>query len=124
MLDILPDESILSKFTDTINEQISVVAESGPTLKSDLTVEDFEALNQIINEISEMNETIPTEQSGQATESSSSGLVRSLSRMDSISLALNDFFLQEFDAFESNVQINDPMIGNSQLLVTNPLKIF
>jgi len=122
MLDILPDESILSKFTDTINEQIPVVAEGSPlSLNSDLTVDDFEALNQIINEISELNEKAPTEQ---ATASSSSGLVKSLSRMDSISLALNDFFLQEFDAFESNVQINDPMIGNSQLLITNPLRIF
>ncbi len=112
MLDILPNESMLTKFTDTINEQIPVVADE-PVFKSDLTVEDIDNLNQIMNEIAELNQTPPA----------SGGLSRSLSRMDSISLALNDFFLQEFDAFESNFQMNDPMIGNS-LLVANPLKIF
>ena len=58
MLDILPNESMLTKFTDTINEQIPVVAD-GPVFKSDLTVEDIDNLNQIMNEIAELNQTPP-----------------------------------------------------------------
>lgn len=105
------------KFTDTItNEQMAPV----PTI-SDLAVEDFDALNQIMNEIAELNSTanesssIPCLDEPQLNE-----MKPMLNRMDSVNVALGDFFLDEFDVFCTEMS-HDPMIGNN--LVSNPMKM-
>ncbi len=117
MFDILPNESLQTKFTDTINEQIQAFTEVRPAFRSTQEIEDLDALNSIMNQIVELN------QMQTQIEAQDNSPIKSRSRMDSVSMALNDFFIQEFDDFESNLLINDPITENS-LMITNPLKIF
>lgn len=104
-----------SDFTDTINEQEIQVsystAETKPSPNMDPTTEDMDMLNEIMNEIVELNNSNPGEVSKPK-----------LSRMDSMSMLLGDYSLKEFDEFESNIQMNDPMLGND--ILSKTLNIF
>jgi hypothetical protein len=115
------------KFTDTIiNEQIQQIHALAPSPPiSDLAVEDFDALNQIMNEIAELNNTTNESSSIPCLDEPGLNETKSpmkpmLNRMDSVNLALGDFFLDEFDVFCTEMS-HDPMIGNN--LVSNPLKM-
>lgn len=112
-------EESTEKFTNTINQQIPLEqnALTAPVtrLTDDLNLEDFEALNQIMNEIAELKK-----QPNDATSTEPMPVVKGeLSRMNSLGAVLRDYFLQDFDAFEANVQIDDPMLGTC---LTNGLK--
>lgn len=112
-------EESTEKFTNTINQQIPLEqnALTAPVtrLTDDLNLEDFEALNQIMNEIAELKK-----QPNDATSTEPMPVVKGeLSRMNSLGAVLGDYFLQDFDAFEANVQIDDPMLGTC---LTNGLK--
>lgn len=104
-----------SDFTDTINEQEIQVSystvETSPSPNMDPTTEDMDMLNEIMNEIVELNNSNPGEVSKPK-----------LSRMDSMSMLLGDYSLKEFDEFESNIQMNDPMLGND--ILSKTLNIF
>jgi len=82
----------MDSFTNTIVDQ----ATRDTTNKTDdLTYDDLDTLNQIMTEINDLN--------NQATH------------LPSVSEALGDYNLVDFDAFESHIQISDPMLGNNQL---------
>lgn len=113
------------KFTDRINQQVALQPQPHPpTLPnptSDLTIEDFDALNQIMNEIDELksDQIMPVVEPNTLTGAGGQQKQSMFNRMDSMNMALGDFFLEELDVFESNVQMSsDPMFCNN-----NPLKM-
>lgn len=100
-------------FTNTINEkeiQISYSTETSSSPNMDPTNEDLDMLNEIMNEIVELN------------NSDSVDARPKLNRMDSINMLLGDYSLKDFDEFESNIQMNDPMLGNN--ILSKTLSIF
>lgn len=90
---------------------------------SGLTMEDFNALNDIMSEIVEMKNSSDRDLALEANPASSNyKQARSLSRLDSISAALGDYNLTDFDLLETSIQMNDPMLGVDVLSKT--LNIF
>lgn len=94
--------------TNTINEDLFSSNNKDIVEIADLKSEDYDELKQIMNEIVEF-------------KNSSEELVvpninnnHKLNRLDSIQMALGDYCLNEFENFESNIQLNsDPMLGNT-----------
>lgn len=79
---------------------------------SGLTVEDFNALNDIMSEIVEMKNSSDRDLALEANPASSNyKQTRSLSRLDSLSAVLGDYNLTDFDLLETSIQMNDPMLG-------------
>lgn len=91
----------MHSFTNTIVDQSSPDTN---TDTCDLTHDDLDTLNQIMSEINNLNNQTPL-----VTETQ-------LSRISSINEALGDYNLDDFDTFESHIQINDPMLSNNSQL--------
>lgn len=82
-------------------------ASSASESSSSLTMEDFNALNEIFSEIVELKNSSDRDLSLEA------GLKPgpTIKRLDSLSAALGDYNLTDFDMFETSIQMNDPMLG-------------
>lgn len=88
----------MDSFTNTIvDDNTRKPRGSATEAKYELTYDDLDTLNQIMTEINDLN-TPTIEQSE-----------------PNVSEAFGDYNLVDFDAFESNIQISDPMLGNNQL---------
>lgn len=82
-------------------------ASSALESSSSLTIEDFNVLNDIFNEIVELKNSSDRDLSLEASLKPGP----TIKRLDSIGTALGDYNLTDFDIFETSIQINDPMLG-------------
>lgn len=85
----------------------SISSHATSTSDSGLTMEDFNALNDIMSEIVELKNSSDREMCLEANPMASC----TYKRLDSISAALGDYNLTDFDLFETSIQMNDPMLS-------------
>lgn len=100
----------INNFTNTIEHNKLSHEKTDSIINS----EDLETLDQIMKELAEINDTTNTDEvkfKGQ------------LGRLSSIEDSLGDYFLTDFNEFETNIQINDPMLAYENS-IPNSLNIF
>lgn len=111
LADMVLNESTINN-TNAVNKMdlgspASISSHDTSTSDSGLTMEDFNALNDIMSEIVELKNSSDRELSLEANPMASSNY----KRLDSISAALGDYNLTDFDLFETSIQMNDPMLS-------------
>jgi len=97
--------------TNTINQDLFNSNNNDLAEIADLKSEDYDELKQIMNEIVEFKNS--SEELVVSNINHKNNNDQKLNRLDSIQIALGDYCLNEFENFESNIQLNgDPMFGN------------
>lgn len=99
----------MHSFTNTIvDHKTQNSLDKNTEASCELIHDDVETLYKIISEINDLNnETIHMMDTNQPSQQPEC--------IGSVSEALGDYNLVDFDVFDSSIQLNDPMLGNNQL---------